>query len=200
MPRTATITVFQFDELNDKAKEKARNWYRSTNASDTSWSDGVIEDAKNVFAHCGFDIKDIYCRGFWSQGDGACFAGTWNAENVNVAALKSDCPIDVELHRIVDAIALIANRFPRAKLSVKQSGHYVHENCTEFDITLDTDDEDLYDGYAYNILKQLSKDCMRWIYKSLESSHDEYNSDEVVDENIVANEYEFRVDGSRYQE
>lgn len=30
MPRTMTVTLYQFDELSDSAKERARDWYRST--------------------------------------------------------------------------------------------------------------------------------------------------------------------------
>lgn len=39
--------VFTFDELSDKAKEKARDWYRE-GAFDDRWYDQVYEDAENI--------------------------------------------------------------------------------------------------------------------------------------------------------
>jgi hypothetical protein len=45
--RTETIEVYKFDELPDKAKEKARDWYRST--SDFHWSD---ESKESIDAFC----------------------------------------------------------------------------------------------------------------------------------------------------
>ena len=44
---------------------------------------------------------------------------------------------------------------------------------------------------------ELSRDLMRWIYRTLEKECDWQNADEQVDENIRCNEYEFDVDGER---
>lgn len=51
MPRTETIekTVYTFDELSDKAKETARQWFRYSSDGDSFWAESVIEDA----AQCG---------------------------------------------------------------------------------------------------------------------------------------------------
>jgi hypothetical protein len=37
-----------------------------------------------------------------------------------------------------------------------------------------------------------------WLYSQLEKSYDWYMSEEVVDEDIIANEYEFTEDGEPY--
>lgn len=42
-----TTKVYEFDELNEKAKEKARGWYRD-GSLEYEWSDGIYEDAKNI--------------------------------------------------------------------------------------------------------------------------------------------------------
>lgn len=44
MPKQKITTVYQFDELNDEAKEKAREWYRS-GALDYKWWESTYEDA-----------------------------------------------------------------------------------------------------------------------------------------------------------
>ena len=42
MPKTIEITLYQFDELNDKAKEKARDNY-ITNWMDDTWYDCTVD-------------------------------------------------------------------------------------------------------------------------------------------------------------
>ncbi len=45
--RIIETKVYTFDELNDKAKEKARDWYRK-GALDYDWWDSTYEDAERV--------------------------------------------------------------------------------------------------------------------------------------------------------
>ncbi len=54
-----TIKVFQYEELNDQAKEKARNWFRQ-GALDYNWYESTYEDAAQI----GLKIKefDLYSR------------------------------------------------------------------------------------------------------------------------------------------
>ena len=101
--REETIKLYQFDELSDDAKEKARDWYRRVSADDTFWhehvprSRTVIDDAADVLKKCGFDTYQrraklmdgttklapaIYFSGFWSQGDGACFEASWSPDSI----------------------------------------------------------------------------------------------------------------------
>lgn len=46
--------VYEYNELSDKAKEKARNWYRE-GALDYDWWDSTYEDAANI----GLKIKSF---------------------------------------------------------------------------------------------------------------------------------------------
>ena len=39
MPKQKTTLVYQFDELDEKAKERARDWYREGNCEDNYWSE-----------------------------------------------------------------------------------------------------------------------------------------------------------------
>ena len=45
--RIIETKVYEFDELNDKAKEQARNWYRGC-ALDYEWWDHIYEDAARI--------------------------------------------------------------------------------------------------------------------------------------------------------
>ena len=44
MPEIVCTTVYQFPELSDAAKEKARSWYRELGAHD-DWWDAVYDEA-----------------------------------------------------------------------------------------------------------------------------------------------------------
>lgn len=56
MPKQKIILVYQFDELDDKAKERAREWYR-VGALDYEWWESVYEDAGQVgLKITGFDL------------------------------------------------------------------------------------------------------------------------------------------------
>ena len=223
--RIKQTKVYQYDELSDEAKKKARDWYREGNCDDTYWSKSVIDEAATVAGFLGLDIDQtayktmggetrykptIYFSGFSSQGDGACVEGTWRASDVKVDRLKEHAPQDQELRRIVDGLAEIANEYPDGSFTVKHNGHYSHSRCTHFNIELpckafdeaecDSPEHTRLDEKRSNdedTLKELARDFMNWIYKQLEKEWDYQNSDEQVEESIRANEYEFLEDGTR---
>lgn len=56
-----------------------------------------------------------------------------------------------------------------------------------------------YDGSVDDDLRDALRSSMRWIYRQLEKENEYLTSDEHVDENIRANEYEFTEDGDRYR-
>ena len=88
MPEVICTTVYQFPELSDIAKDKARSWYRELGPHDDWWN-AVYEDFERVCDILGVRLKTtpvrlmgggtwakpcIWFSGFWSQGDGACYA------------------------------------------------------------------------------------------------------------------------------
>ncbi len=199
--KTISTTVYTLSELSARAKAKAREWFRSGIAQDWDGSD-TIEDAQQCFAHVGLDVESVHFSGFSSQGDGACFSGSWRAATVNAAALKSHAPQDRELHRIADEFARIAALYPLASFTVKQSGHYSHEHCTAFDVSIPDLEGNEIDSpareQAEKDLIEVAKDAMRWTYKGLEKAWDWENEDEQVDENIACNGYTFTAEGKRF--
>jgi hypothetical protein len=79
MPTEITITGYKFEELNERAKQKVRDWYCES-AMHHEWWDSVYETAKQDGEAKGFDIEDIRFSGFWSQGDGAHWTGRVNLQ------------------------------------------------------------------------------------------------------------------------
>jgi len=190
MPTIKQTTVFKFDELDERAKERARDWYRE-GALDYEWWDCVYDDAKQCLALAGFDVDRIYFSGFSSQGDGACFEGSWAAHAAKpVKAMKEHAPKDKELHRIAAAMRAIARSDKSASMSVRQSGHYYHDGCTSFSVEARTSEIE-------EVIIEASRDAMRWIYRRLEAEYEYLMSDEQVDESILANEYDFDEEGRR---
>ena len=201
--RTMEVKLFKFDELDDKAKEKARDWWRQGALQD-NWWDAVYEDAAEIAKIIGIDLRTkpvklmngntrydpcIWFSGFSSQGDGACFEGTYRYAKGSRKAIRAYCN-DAELYAIVDGLYEIQrkNRFGLTA-SVSHHGNYYFARSASIDVDSPVDRDDSDD------VRQLLCDFMHWIYKQLEAQHDYLMSDEAVDESIECNEYEFTEDG-----
>lgn len=206
-----TKTIYQFDELEDRAKERARDWYRQ-GALDYDWWDAVYDDASQCATILGIDLNQkpvklmsgatrydaaIYFSGFSSQGDGACFEATYAYAKGAAKKIRSHAPKDTELHRIADELqALQRSNFYRLTARTKHRGHYYHSGC----MAVDVDDNETRQTAWLQVeesLTQLLRDFADWIYRQLEAEHDYFMSDESVDDTIRANEYEFTEDGER---
>lgn len=156
--RTKQINIYKFEELSDLAKEKAREWWRRCQDGDNYWSEFTIEEAVEQGQLLGIEFKEhdvktiggktygkpcIWWSGFWSQGDGACFEGTWHASKVNadkVADGWGDSPETKEIKRIAEGLTEIAKRFPYCSFKVRQVGYYSHSHSTSFDLYSGVDD------------------------------------------------------------
>lgn len=199
MPTIKEITVYMFAELEDDAKEKARDWYRN-GALDYEWWDSVYDDATTCAAILGIEIDKIYFSGFSSQGDGACFEGSYAYAKGSAKEIRKHAPQDEDLGSIADRLQELQRTwFYGLSARVVQRGHYNHELCTDVDVYDDREDinssRDITD--AEEDLKGLLREYMQWIYSRLMAEYDWLMSDEQVDESITINEYEFDEDGSR---
>lgn len=66
--------TLHFNDLDDRAKERARDWYRR-GALDYEWWDSTEDYWKDWLVRAGFSDPEIAFSGFSSQGDGASFTG-----------------------------------------------------------------------------------------------------------------------------
>lgn len=212
--RTVTYTLYTFDELNPKAKEKAREWFRKDYPDYDYW-DTVYSDADTIAALMGIEIArnkstpEIQFSGFWSQGDGASYTGNYGIDDPNynaLAAVKSYAPKDEKLHAIAaefDRLQTAHAGQLKAKIG-RHRGNYVHSNMMEVDAWIDVpDSEEDQDKEA--TCPKVSWDAVRdnlraladWIYRQCENEYNYLVSDESVDESMRANEYTFLEDGTR---
>lgn len=204
--RTIEQTVFKFSELTDSAKEKAREWWRTTSDIEL---DHVIDDAATVADLFGLDIRkktvrlmngktraepQVYWSGFWSQGDGASYEGAYAYCTGALHSVKNYAPQDTALHAIVRRLQKVqARNFYRLTAEIDQSGNYCHEMTMRFDVSR-TDDAPVSDDDAEE-LSDCLRDFARWIYRALETEWEYQASDEVIDELMEVNGYEFDGEG-----
>lgn len=209
--RTVEVKLFQFDELSDAAKEKARDWYREGNDFDPEFESfetaakllGISIASRDVPLMSGKmrQEPDIRYSGFSSQGDGASFVGSYEFAKGCSKAIRAEFPEDKTLHRIADALTVLQSRKVLAFQSrepitanITQSGNSVHKYT--MDIELDEGTVYLSEDETKELL-ELMRDFAQWIYDALEADYNYQQEDEVVDDNILANEYEFTEEGER---
>lgn len=216
----STTAVYQFDELSDAAKEKARDWFREGVFTESQDWQFVYEDAVQCAAILGIEIGTksqnwvnpttrksgtthspaIFFSGFSSQGDGACFEGSYSYAKSAHKKIRSHAPKDEKLHAMADELFSLqkANRY-RLTATTKHSGHYFHSGCMDVEVYLGDgcNTGEYPSGEIGKAVVVIMRRFADWIYRQLESENDYRHSAEVVDDNIRANEYEFTEDGSR---
>src|SRR5690606_12101749 len=92
MARVIETTVYRVQERSEWAKGREREWYRE-GALDYDWWDSVYDDAEQIAEILGIEFEreeirlmsgrkvsrpDITFSGFYSQGDGASWRGTYS--------------------------------------------------------------------------------------------------------------------------
>ena len=204
--KTKIVNLYTFSELSDTAKEKARDWWREASAGDSYWSECTIDEAKEQGQTMGLSISDVYFRGFWSQGDGACCEGSWSACDVKpgeTAKGWGDSAATRELVAISREFTEFAQAWPESSFTVKHRGHYSHEHCTDFSVSLGEDadnNEEItpaqWQGAEASIIGT-ARAFMRWIYRQLEKECEYQNSAECIDLSLESNEYTFTEEGER---
>ena len=197
--------IFKYEELDDRAKDKAKDWYRQFVFNEHCDWEFVLEDAVQAAEILGIGIgrrrgsweSAIYFSGFWSQGDGACFEGSYRYAKGAAKRVREEYPEDKELHRIADELQTIQRRnFYKLCARMTHSGRYSHSGCMDVSVW-HYDDQYRDIGDAEDDIAQLMRDFADWIYGQLEKEYEYQCSDNVVEESIIANEYEFDEYGDR---
>jgi hypothetical protein len=218
--RVIETPVFQFDELaDDSAKESARDWFRECleydEISDTDDWESIAEILGVTFAYRPVRLMgggtrqepQIHWSGFYSQGDGASWEGSYEYAKRAPRRIRAYAPRDADLHAIADRLQEIQRRNGyRLTARVTTSGRYSHSGT--MDVETSKGDSYLGNGWNYGLNRDADdtaaeiRDALRafadWIYRQLEAQWEYLNSAESVDESIRANEYTFTADGARF--
>ena len=204
--RIVEKTLYKYEELSDSAQERARDWYRQ-GGLDYSWWEFCYDDFARVAEIQGIDLSqravplmngkcryepEIYFSGFYHQGSGSSFCGTYGYAKGAVAKIKEYAPQDKELHRIAQGLQDVQRRhFYRLIADITSVRDYYIRVEVE-------DSENRYRdiGDAEDDVRGLMNDFNDWMFKCLQDEYEYLTSDEAVEESIIANEYEFDEDGN----
>ena len=213
MPQIIETTVYEFHELADAAKEKARAWFRE-GVGDWDWHDSVYDDFEEICRILGTELKTrtvrlmgggtrqkpcIWFTGFYSQGDGACFEGIYTYEKGAARQIREYAPKDVELHRIADRLFEIQrDNFFQLRADATHRGRYCHAYCMDISVERDSPAYQDMTAGAEDAVTDALRDLAGWLYRQLENEWDTMMSDEYADEGIAANGYTFTETGCRF--
>lgn len=211
MPQVMETLVYTMDELTEEARERARNWYRE--GLDHDWYEPVLDDFCEICSILGVRLKataralygggsrshpNVWFRGFWSQGDGACYEGSYAYVSQAPRRIRAYAPQDAELHRIADDLFAVQRRnFYQLRASISHSGRYCHSFAMS--IAVERDSPTLQDmtADAEDRTAAALRDLAEWLYRGLEREYEYQMSDAVVDEVIAVNGYTFTRNGRR---
>jgi len=207
---TTTRTLYKFSELSEAAQKKAVETYCET-AGEYFETEFVYDDFERICNIMGVELRQtagrtcsgktfyrpaIYYSGFWSQGDGACYEGTYSYKKGCQKAIRAYTD-DTELHRIADELtALQKPWFYRLTATMTHSGHYYHAGCMDVDVELSQDnngDKPL----PWQDLTEVLRDLARWLYRTLESDYEYQTSEACARDALADSDCEFTQDGRR---
>lgn len=151
------------------------------------WYDCTLEDFCDcILPHLGLDVsyKDVEFTGFWSQGDGASFKGSFDLSDVSLTDLKASVPTEVELHKLASGLQVLAEAHPNIEGQVsRMPSRYSHSN------TMIIGDYSSNNGYcneeteafaaagAEASLLLIFRQLADWLYERLDSDYDFYLAD-----------------------
>jgi hypothetical protein len=206
--REVVTKVYEYGELSDKAKERARDWYREVDV----FADTVeTEDFETICSILGITLKTreiklmngktrrepcIWYNVGGYQGDGACFEGHYAYAKLAHVKIREHAPEDKELHRIADALYQTQRAHSYGLIAEIVSGREATSQDAKIDVENGRNQDD-FDAETGADVSEALRDLMDWYYKYLQAEYEYRMSDEAVAETIEANEYEFDEDGNR---
>jgi hypothetical protein len=179
---------------------------------DHRWWESTFDNFETICTILGIALNknEPNFSGFWSQGDGASWAGRYRSRafdyrtntvvptyDLAPAQIREHAPQDEELHRIADELCLLARIYgPTYAVVGRSSNRSVHSgtmyiNEWEYDDDRDSDDVDgvILDHIEEALLAMFTA-LAEWLYTSLDAEYDYLTSDEAVIEALEANEVE----------
>jgi hypothetical protein len=224
MPTNIVITAYRFEELSDKAKETARQWWRDG----LDYNEDIECSLQPTLEEAGFvDVQLYYSLGC-CQGDGVAFAGAVSPTEFLACqeALWRESLDDASAwrQRYLRAVRFSADALGWLKdlladdvtlaISIKHSGRYCHWNSMTVAVEIadygpvnEGDLEALTAAKEHAVNKKVDNlrraldEYVKVLSRRLESEGyaaiEDALSDERVDATITANDYLFTVQGHR---
>ena len=214
MAKTISVEVFEYDELDEKAQARARDWYREGDREFFSECAGrnVLDDAVRMFGIMGwtFDTHEVRLMGggtrrdpsvSWQlgymQSDGVWIEASYSHAKGSTRKIREEAPEDKTLHTIADRLLELQKQH-----GYRLNARVRHNDRGPMDLDVESDARDerarVVGEETYFLMREIVRDIERWIYDQLRTEDEYQSSDEVVADNIRANEYTFRANGERF--
>lgn len=202
---TKTVNLYEFHELSDSARSKARDWWRECENQDFGAHGELNESAEDAAKLLGITFRrhDVGLMGggqrsepniWWQlhvQGSGASFEGTYSYAKGCLKAVMNEWPTDTALHQIARDLVTLQKKYRyQARCTITSDSRSVHK------YSMDVEADGLADDDATALLETM-RDFADWIYKRIEAEYDYRMTDENVDDAIRTNGYTFTADGRR---
>lgn len=189
MSKQVLKTVYEFNEVREKALEKNRDFL-----IDDFWYESIFEDFKEKLEKIGFENPEIFFSGFWSQGDGACFDADINIDKILNYLFENRYLSKKEIKQIkenIDTATIYKNHF---------TTYYSHEKTRVISISYnnyENENKEIFDKLQI-ILEDLRLSFCEKIYVALENEYERATSDEVLTDYFLNNDFLFEKDGIIY--
>lgn len=197
MSRLIQFEVFKYEELSEKAKDVARSWYREDGFG-YEWWKYLYEEFKALAEDLGIEIKDIFFRLAYTQGDGASFTGSFDLAKVDMNEAMKHQFCDETLERLIidfDHLSRISGQSCSGNIHSYGRDSHEYSNIINVEFSLDLDE-----GQVFIITRDVTKtlrSLMKWMYSKLQAEYEYITSDKAVAELLNDNGYEFTVEGKR---
>jgi len=209
--RTVCKDVYKYAELSERAKEKARDWYRYGPGASYPWS-GETQDTLKAFEKAlPIKIKNYS----YGEGGGRDFI-SFEVTDQNVEEIKG---LRLRTWLINNFIRNIEKgKYQSTAGTYDDAGKYQYKkrysNVTKeisCPFTGVCFDEDIIDAVrefvdrfnprrdSEKTFREIVEECFDGFARAVASDIEGQNEDDAVAETIEANEYEFNEDGTRYK-
>ncbi|MEB0280855.1 hypothetical protein [Mucilaginibacter sp. 10B2] len=208
--KTIQVNLYEFAELEARAKEKAIETDRYINV-DYRWWDFIYDDFISICQTIGMTVKkeSIVFEGFYSQGDGSAFKAEIDLPQLLEAVAsqnwKSYAPkLELDLF-LPELDRRILKLIRESKLDIDPQ---VIQPTRSYYVRAELNENLPYSFHGYpqiekeldlleKWLQQIADKLNRHLYKSLEDEYEYQTDEQAVTEAIEANDYWFTADGKK---
>jgi hypothetical protein len=196
-------TEFTFDELDNSAKDRVREWH-SERLCDYEWWDCCEEDFKQTAKEQGFDVDEAHFSLGYCQSDFASFNGSFSVEGKAAEDLLGET--DLRRWSLIKADAalehgIVVTLYIDAKIKDSFVQHFEALIVEEEPAKHVPDSvEEAFSDFSYEVelsdtITELARDISHDYYKSLREEYEYQTSDEAISKACEANEWLFDENG-----
>lgn len=196
--KTITVNLYAFDELSDKAKERARDWWRSCD-DEFPWQrdfENTVKTIENSFDVEFDNIGPYEYNPYWNDKNdyrdtykmpfGRAVAYINN--NFDFKVLKSARDYSGSVRRV--GCALAKKCYTDNFLTGYCADYVIHESYKKF--------VEFGRKYPGATLSDFFDILARGLRDEIESDYDYMQTDEYIDDVLTINNYEFTEDGKKW--